>query len=874
MFFEEEDLPYEEDCIRNPYNLKTWTRYLDHKTKHSTSWVAVYLIYERALKQLPGSYKLWSNYLKMRQAHLKPKCINDPEYEEVNEIYERCLASMNKMPRIWTDYCQFLSNQCLITRTRKACDRALRSLPITQHHRVWPIYIDLVDSYDINDTGVKVYNRYSKLCPENTEDHANFLKKIGLFDQCAQKYLFMLNHQDFQSKYSKSKHQLWHELCDLLSKNPTKIFTIKVEAILRQGIEKYVDQVGQLWNSLASYYIGLGNFERARDIYEEGMTKVMTVRDFTQIFDAYSQFEESLITNLMEAANSEGIDDDDDLELEMRLARLEYLMDRRPLLLNRVLLRQNPHNVQEWLKRVKLYDNDPKEIINTFEEAIQTIDAKQATGKYHLIWIEFAQFYEANDQLREARFLLEKAQKATFKNVDELANIYCEWAEMELRNESPSKAIKVMQRACVIPKQKSDYFDPSEPVQNRLYKSLKLWSMHADLEESFGTFENTRKVYESIIELRIATPQIIINFGLYLEENNFFEEAFKVYEKGISLFKWPNVYDIWLKYLTKFISRYGGSKLERLRDLFEQCLDGIPPKFSKAIYLLYSKLEENHGLARRAIKIYERATEGVLPEERYEMYNIYIKQVATMKGVTATREIFEKAIEELPDDQVKEICIRYADMERKLGEIDRARAIYVHCSQICDPKSNQKFWQVWKEFEISHGNEDTVREMLRIKRSVQATYNVQVNFMSAQMIAASATATGQANAQAKENAMDTLENNVSLEAKAAAMAKQTILNSQNKDRDNIRFIKSEAPKEPATGEKTTANPDEINIDDLDEGEDGSGSGSSSSESESGSGSSPGSEDSENEQNDKENQNDSNQNEESKNNKKEETDETK
>ena len=40
------------------------------------------------------------------------------------------------------------------------------------------------------------------------------------------------------------------------------------------------------------------------------MTKVLTVRDFTQIFDAYSQFEESLITNLMEAANQEGIDED------------------------------------------------------------------------------------------------------------------------------------------------------------------------------------------------------------------------------------------------------------------------------------------------------------------------------------------------------------------------------------------------------------------------------------------------------------------------------------------------------------------------------------------------------------------------------------
>lgn len=25
-------------------------------------------------------------------------------------------------------------------------------------------------------------------------------------------------------------------------------------------------------------------------------------------------------------------------------------------------------------------------------------------------------------------------------------------------------------------------------------------------------------------------------------------------------------------------------------------------------------------------------------------------------------------------------------METKLGEIDRARAIYAHCSQICDPR--------------------------------------------------------------------------------------------------------------------------------------------------------------------------------------------
>lgn len=56
----------------------------------------------------------------------------------------------------------------------------------------------------------------------------------------------------------------------------------------------------------------------------------------------------------------------------------------------------------------------------------------------------------------------------------------------------------------------------------------------------------------------------------------------QAYERGISLFKWPNVSDIWSTYLTKFIARYGGRKLERARDLFEQALDGCPPKYAKS----------------------------------------------------------------------------------------------------------------------------------------------------------------------------------------------------------------------------------------------------------------------------------------------------
>lgn len=49
----------------------------------------------------------------------------------------------------------------------------------------------------------------------------------------------------------------------------------------------------------------------------------------------------------------------------------------------------------------------------------------------------------------------------------------------------------------------------------------------------------------------------------------------------------------------------------------------------------------------------------------------------------------------LPDEHARDMCLRFADMESKLGEIDRARAIYSYCSQICDPRvSHQSFFSL------------------------------------------------------------------------------------------------------------------------------------------------------------------------------------
>jgi hypothetical protein len=48
---------------------------------------------------------------------------------------------MHKMPRIWTQYLELLVQRRAVTRARRTFDRALQALPITQHDRVWVLYL-------------------------------------------------------------------------------------------------------------------------------------------------------------------------------------------------------------------------------------------------------------------------------------------------------------------------------------------------------------------------------------------------------------------------------------------------------------------------------------------------------------------------------------------------------------------------------------------------------------------------------------------------------------------------------------------------------------------------------------------------------------
>ena len=735
----QEDATWEQSLSSNPYELRTWCSYL--KFKADAPHTKRCLIYERALSHLSRSYTLWAAYLEERTLHLARKCITDKRYSTLIETYERALKHMNKMPRIWINYCKLLVKLKKGTATRIAFDRALKALPVTQHKELWEVYIDWALGFGVFETSKQVLRRYIMFEPTYRETYIDLCLEQDDFAEAATHLKSCVDEASFVSSTGRSRKDLFMQLCDVLTEHPDAVDHIDVKALIRGGMETYKEHVGKLWCQLANYHVRLGQFDEARAIFEEGIASVATVRDFSIVFDALVKVEESTLLALMQSGVSH-----DSPEVEERMSRIEAVLERRPELVNSVLLRQHPHNVREWLKRVNLVSQAGGEgrgeaqheskgkgqagrdrILQTYEDALAAVDPSQAVGRVSSLWAGLAHYHEKLEEEGKARLTWKRASKAALSSAEERAIIVCGWAEMEMRLHRYAEARELARKALY----EEEEMDSPLSVRD----SVKVWALYLDLEESLGSHASCRAAYDEAMKRKAITADMCLNYAAYLEEANFFEDSFKVYERSLALFPFPQVKVIWIRYIEKFLARYGGGKMERLRDLFEQSLQNAPEVDATDLYLKYAQAEEEHGAPRRAVAVYDRATQAVPSSRRLDMYRLYVKKIAQHLDTASTRPAYERGIKELEDEDACALCGDYAACEARMGELERARAIFVHGSQFANPSRNAAYWTAWRDFEENHGNENTFRDMLRTQRSVEASFS-HVNYTAIDMVAA------------------------------------------------------------------------------------------------------------------------------------------
>jgi pre-mRNA-splicing factor SYF1 len=766
----------------------------DHDTDPQNPFAvsSVMELFERAVLTLHAYPRVWMAYFDYLQNH--PGCVS---VTVLRRTINRALqaVAMTQHDKLWSLLVPFLSDTGSkgnsTTTAAEATAAEATATEATNTTIGWSIPVE---------TRVQILQRFVLLDASYRSTLAAFLQahgKPGQSAACLYQRLLVVGTEgagNTTTDDSNSAASDWQAFTDLVTQHSVKVEQAGVpwETILRAALAVTTSKSkkkggsdvdvalaqqqdsmqqqqlqGLLWTQLADAWIRRGAFDTARTVYEEGLQTVGQVRDFSIVYDAYLLFEEGLLEaavasledmedDMEEAEDETDNADNDDwdillgstahsklADMELAVARAEHLTARRPLLLNQVLLRQNPHNVGEWLQRADLYlkasgtgtnasTSQAGQAAACLEDALRTVQSgKAVNGMPSQLVTTLLTIYEDEASLHNpaaARDLMDRMchqVKYAFSKSDDWAECWAAWVEFELRQEKYDDALGLARQA--VASNSAGGFANRQHLN--LCKSLRLWDLLLDLEESLGTVQTTKDAYNRALEIKAATVQHVLNYASFLVEQKYFEESFTVYERGLELFAFPHVGAklLWKAYLKTFTDRYNGTKVERTRDLYQRCLETCPPEESAEFFMSSGDFEEEYGLTKRALSVYRAMCHKVPASEKLVAYELFIHKTIKYLGLTATRDIYQEAIEALDDKAAANMSLDFSKMETSLQQIDRARAILAYGAQLADPRRLPEYWKTWNEFEIAHGNEETFREMLRVKRSVEAAFST-VNY--------------------------------------------------------------------------------------------------------------------------------------------------
>ncbi|KMZ96746.1 hypothetical protein PVNG_02765 [Plasmodium vivax North Korean] len=730
----------------------------------------LFRIYETILKHFPFSFKLWYHYLKDRIEMLSAIYYDEKEeYEDVNQAFERCLLYMYHFKAIYILYIQFLFLQRKVQKIRLIFNRALQNISLNQHEDLWEYqlkYSKKIKSKLINYEYVK---RYVTIYPEQIVHLFNHYVKYKMCKHALNTffYMFSCDEEEHLQLGDKSKYDLYREMFQLISSR--KRLDNDVLITLRKNFDSFkrYENVTSIYTLLANSFVYEGRWNKAMDAYEEGILECYTVNDFAVLFEGYIETMKVLIELKMQGGGSgtgsddeggsgTGSDDEggteadsrhrrrnrqsgDDPVVELYMDKINFLLDKRKAFIADIKLKNNQRDVYVWLGKIDAVET-AEERVELYNRCLKHFEDGDYAGRLSDVYISYAYFHYNRSEYDKAVNVFNRAVRdQNFKTLNEISSVYCSWMEVELLEGNSKQALRIARLAIDLSSGSGSSGSSSRTMRKDqvanlnqnfpLLNNVKLACLVLDLEINYGTIETATNLFDVLYHKKSITVKMVLSFANYLYEHKYFYECFKTYEKAISIFHYPYLYPVYVHYISKYVERYRDKNIFYVRELYRQAIYGvdestfIPKEFAKTVFLMYAAFEENYGFLKRSLSIYKEAIPFLPDPDKVKFYKLFISKVSKSYGVHKAREAFEEAIQTLKDDDAREICLLYIDMEYRLNEYERVRALYIYTAQFTNPSAHVSFYQDWREFEALHGNEHTFREMIRIKRSVLSLFS-------------------------------------------------------------------------------------------------------------------------------------------------------
>lgn len=774
----EEEIPYELKVLEDPQNEQHWTKYIDFQNhelsqlnnneKHSDEYFQliekIVALYYRKYIAFGEKFEDWLEFIKIF-INLTGNFESNEYFDQLNKSFLQMLDKYGDKVEFWTLYFDLLFRleigHSYIEEMLNIC---LMKLTYFEQFEIWEI---ILKNYK-NDSKMEKFKLYTSffvylkncikfnihldklndpLIPTLDEIFDLLLKnftideEINIFETVfntlvTPKYLLKSSYSELD-KYSK----YFEKLIELAktSKENKESFKGKIPQLFGNVIKKFPDQKSKFAIKYSKYLIKIDKFDESIDNLNSLLLKSTTISDFTLIFDSLTELLETKIASMSE-------DGENNPKLIAYVEKLENLINNRLVLLNDVKLRQNINCPSTWLERLQIFEGDEsqiKQLLECYSKAVVSIDTKKIPTEERLllpeIWVNYAKIYYEREDLLTTRSLFETATKVPWTELSQLEFIWIEWIKLEIKLNNIKHATYVCSTAVSIPQQilngKVGIDDEDTSMQMKLFKSVKLWCLYLDLLENSSTFENVCKAYEEAMELKVINGVMIINYCLYLEEKEYYEKSFSIFERGLNLFTGDSKSILYSIYLNKILSYW--DKLnwdaERVREIFETGLDYYKSENDidnlKQVYVLYSEWEVKYGSKIRCLRILKEGIEDMNSRQadKLMLYKILIINTIEIKGVEAAVPIFIEAVDTISvqiPGYIGDIIGGFVKVEVGLGEITRARSVLQYAvenimefNKSDDDRSS--IWELFKAFELENGDENSYKNMLRLKRYLE-----------------------------------------------------------------------------------------------------------------------------------------------------------
>ncbi|KFQ02303.1 Crooked neck-like 1, partial [Haliaeetus albicilla] len=366
-------------------------------------------------------------------------------------------------------------------------------------------------------------------------------------------------------------------------------------------------------------------------------------------------------------------------------------------------------------------------------------------------WIKYAQWEESLKEIQRARSIYERALDVDYRNV----TLWLKYAEMEMKNRQVNHARNIWDRAITtLPRvnqfwYKYTYMEEmlgnvagSRQVFERWMEwqpEEQAWHSYINFELRYKEVDRARTIYERYILfsalrhlpralLVIVHPDVKnwIKYARFEEKHSYFAHARKVYERAVEFFGEEHMDEHLYVAFAKFEENQ--KEFERVRVIYKYALDRIPKQEAQNLFKNYTIFEKKFG-DRRGIediivskRRFQYEEEVKANPHNYDAWFDYLRLVESDTDAETVREVYERAIANVPPIQEKRhwkryiyLWINYAlyeELEAKASK--RTRQVYQACIELIPHKkfTFAKIWLLYAQFEIRQKNLPLARRAL------------------------------------------------------------------------------------------------------------------------------------------------------------------